>query len=66
VARADSFAGSAFAVERIFSGDRDTIGLRQTSLKVETVQTFMFVKTRLRLTRKAIIDLVGEDNNDSN
>jgi hypothetical protein len=40
--------------------------LRRASLKAETIQTLMFVKARLRLTRKAIIDLVGEDDDDSN
>lgn len=48
--------GSAVAVERIFSGGR-------ASLKAETIQTLMFVKARLRLARKAIIDLVGEEDN---
>jgi hypothetical protein len=61
-----SFVGSAVAVERIFSGGRDTIGLRRASLKAETIQTLMFVKARLRLTHKAIIDLVGDDDDDSN
>jgi hypothetical protein len=59
------FLGSAVAVERIFSGGRDTIGLHRASLKAETIQTLMFVKARLRLARKAIIDLVG-DEDDSN
>lgn len=39
--------GSAVAVERIFSGDRDTIGLRRVSLQAETIQTLMFVKANL-------------------
>ncbi|KAF7372351.1 Transposase-like protein [Mycena venus] len=53
--------GSAVAVERIFSGGRDTIGLRRASLKAETIETLMFVKARLRLARKAIIDLTGDE-----
>jgi hypothetical protein len=40
---------------------RDTIGLRRASLKAETIQTLMFVKARLRLARKTIIDLVGDE-----
>ncbi|KAJ7606516.1 hypothetical protein B0H17DRAFT_967807, partial [Mycena rosella] len=51
----------AVAVERIFSGGRDTIGLRRASLKAETIQTLMFVNARLRLARRAIIDLVGDE-----
>lgn len=47
------FSGSAVAVERIFSGGRDTIGIRRASLKAETIQTLMFVKARLRLEREA-------------
>jgi hypothetical protein len=43
---------------------RDTIGLRRASLKAETVKTLMFVKARLKLARKAVIDLVGDDNGD--
>lgn len=46
-------SGSAVAVERIFSGGRDTIGIRRASLKAETVQMLMFVKARLRLEREA-------------
>ena len=42
--------GSAVAVERIFSGGRDTISLRRASLKPETIRTLMLVKQRLRLT----------------
>jgi hypothetical protein len=40
---------------------RDTIGLCRASLKAETIQTLMFVKARLRLARKTIIDLVGDE-----
>jgi hypothetical protein len=42
------------AVERIFSGGRDTIGLRRASLKAETIQTLMFVEARLRLGREVV------------
>jgi hypothetical protein len=45
--------GSAVAVERIFSGGRDTIGLRRASLKAETIEVLMFVKARLRFAREA-------------
>jgi hypothetical protein len=53
--------GSAVAVERIFSGGRDTIGLRRSSLKADTIQTLMVVKARLRLARTAIIELLGDE-----
>ncbi|KAJ7305613.1 hypothetical protein DFH08DRAFT_721042 [Mycena albidolilacea] len=49
-----NFAGSAVAVERVFSGGRDTIGLRRASLKAETIQMLMFVKARLRCARAAL------------
>jgi hypothetical protein len=44
--------GSAVAVERVFSGGRDTIGLRRASLKAETIEVLMFVKARLRVARE--------------
>ncbi len=44
-----------------FWGGRDTIGLRRASLKAEKIETLMFVKARLRLARKAIIDLTGDE-----
>jgi hypothetical protein len=44
-------------VERIFSGGRDTIGLRRASLKAETIQMLMLVKARLRMARNTVIDL---------
>ncbi|KAJ7330967.1 hypothetical protein DFH08DRAFT_940207 [Mycena albidolilacea] len=47
-------SSSAVAVERIFSGGRDTTGLRRASLKAETIQTLMFVKARLRCARAAL------------
>ncbi|KAF7346964.1 Transposase-like protein [Mycena venus] len=43
--------GSAVAVERIFSSGRDTIGLRRSRLKAETIRILMFVKARLRVER---------------
>ncbi|KAJ7495695.1 hypothetical protein B0H11DRAFT_1910448 [Mycena galericulata] len=43
----------AAAVEQVFSGGRDTIGLRHASLKAETIEILMFVKVPLRLAREA-------------
>lgn len=43
--------GSAVAVERIFSGGRDTISLRRASLRPETIKVLMLVKKKLRLER---------------
>ena len=43
------FSGSAVAVERTFSGGRDTISLRRASLKPETIRILMLVKRRLIL-----------------
>ncbi|KAJ7038439.1 hypothetical protein C8F04DRAFT_951076, partial [Mycena alexandri] len=48
-------AGSAVAVERVFSGGRDTIGIRRASLKAETIEMLMFVKARLRLAREKLL-----------
>jgi hypothetical protein len=56
--------GSAVAVERIFSGGRDTISLRRASLKPDTIRTLMVVKQRLRLARTTIQELLG-DSDDS-
>lgn len=53
------FPGSAVAVERIFSGGRDTISLRRASLSADTIRTLMLVKQRLRLARQAVSDIVG-------
>ncbi|KAJ7339238.1 hypothetical protein DFH08DRAFT_812629 [Mycena albidolilacea] len=50
---------SAVAVERIFSGGRDTIGLRRASLKAETIQMLIFVKARLRIARNTVLNLTG-------
>lgn len=46
-----SSQGSAVAVERIFSGGRDTISLRRASLQPGTIRTLMSLKQRLRLAR---------------
>lgn len=43
--------GSAVAVERIFSGGRDTISLRRASLHPDTIRSLMLVKHRVRLSR---------------
>jgi hypothetical protein len=43
--------GSAVAVERIFSGGRDTISLRRASLQPDTIRVLMLVKKRLHLAR---------------
>ena len=54
-----SYAGSAVAVECIFSGSRDTISLHRASLNPETIQTLMLVKQQLRLARTAVHDILG-------
>ena len=46
--------GSAVAVERIFSGGRDTISLRRASLKPQTIRILMIVKRKLVLAREKI------------
>jgi hypothetical protein len=61
MAESDLSVGSAVAVERIFSGGRDTISLRRASLKPEMIRTLMLVKQRLRLARTAIQELIGDD-----
>jgi len=43
--------GSAVAVERIFSGGRDTISLRRASLHADTICVLMLVKKWLHLAR---------------
>jgi len=43
--------GSAVAIERIFSGGRDTISLRRASLHADTIHILMLVKKRLHLAR---------------
>jgi hypothetical protein len=47
-----SLTGSAVAVERIFSGGRDTISLRRASLQADTIRILMLVKKRLHHTRR--------------
>src|ERR1700677_4554739 len=54
------YVGSAVAVERIFSGGRDTISLRRASLQPETIRTLMLVKQRLRLAWTAIQEVLGD------
>jgi hypothetical protein len=46
-----SHLGSAVAVERVFSGGRDTISLRRASLNADTIRILMLVKKRLHLAR---------------
>ena len=46
-----SVTGSAVAVERIFSGGRDTISLQRASLQANTIRILMLVKKRLHLAR---------------
>jgi hypothetical protein len=43
--------GSAVAVERVFSGGRDTISLRRASLLPETIKVLMLTKKKLHLAR---------------
>ena len=52
------YISSAVAVERIFSGGRDTISLRRASLVPDTIRVLMLVKHCLRLAR---IQLEKED-----
>ena len=42
------------AIERIFSGGRDTISLRRASLKPETIRIIMLVKRKLIISREKI------------
>lgn len=44
--------GSAVAVERVFSGGRDTISLRRASLQPETIRALMLVKQKVRICRE--------------
>ena len=46
--------GSVVAIERVFSGGRDTVSLRRQSLKPETIRILMIVKARLRLARFSV------------
>ena len=54
------YAGSAVAVERIFSGSRDTISLRRANLNPETIRTLMLVKQQLCLAHTAVHDILGD------
>lgn len=54
------FAGSAVAVERIFSGGRDTISLRRSSLQPDTIRALMLLKNRLRMARRDITLRLGD------
>ena len=53
--------GSAITVERVFIGGQDLIGLRQARLQAATIKMLMVLKARLRMLRKAVIDLVNND-----
>lgn len=46
--------GCAVAVERIFSGGRDTISIRRANLKPETIRLLMVTKQRLHMARDVI------------
>ena len=48
------YPGSAVAVERVFSGGRDTISLRRASLHADTIRVLMLVKKRLHLARAKV------------
>ncbi|KAJ6459208.1 hypothetical protein DFH09DRAFT_960700, partial [Mycena vulgaris] len=52
--------GSAVAVERVFSGGRDTIALRRARLRPTTIRTLMILKAQLRLARKEILKELDE------
>ncbi|KAJ7939873.1 hypothetical protein B0H13DRAFT_2299917 [Mycena leptocephala] len=52
--------GSAVAVERVFSGGRDTIALRRASLQPSTIRTLMVLRTQLRVARKEVLDVLDE------
>jgi hypothetical protein len=56
------YAGSAVAVEWIFSRSRDTISLRRARLNPETIRTLMLVKQQLPLTRTAVHAFTSHDN----
>lgn len=46
--------GSAVAVERVFSGGRDTISIRRASLKADTIRALMIIKQHYRQLRDVI------------
>ena len=52
--------GSAVAVERVFSGGRDTIALRRASLQPSTIRTLMVLKVQLRVAHKEVLDVLDE------
>jgi hypothetical protein len=43
--------GSAVAVQRIFSGARNVIGIRRARLQAETICKLMLVKAQIRTVR---------------
>jgi folate-dependent phosphoribosylglycinamide formyltransferase PurN len=47
--------GSAVAVERVFSGGRDAIGIRRARLQAETIRTLMLVKARVKMDRQRAV-----------
>lgn len=57
----DFYLGCAVAVERLFSGGRDTISLRRAQLKPNTIRTLMLVKQQLRLAHTAIKEIIGDE-----
>jgi hypothetical protein len=54
-------SGSMIAVQPIFSSGYDTIGLRCTSLKLDTIRTLMFVKARLHMLQATIIEILAAE-----
>ncbi|KAJ7618612.1 hypothetical protein FB45DRAFT_755892, partial [Roridomyces roridus] len=52
--------GSAVAVERVFSGGRDTIAVRHARLKAETIRTLMVLKGYIPMTRKEVIEILDQ------
>jgi hypothetical protein len=51
---AQTILGLAVAVERVFSGGRDTISLRRASLQPETIKVLMLVKKKLHSARSSL------------
>lgn len=45
--------GCAVAVERVFSGGRDTISIRRNSLNPSTISMLMTLKAALQLAQKS-------------
>lgn len=52
--------GSAVSVERVFSGARDTLSLRRTSMKPDTLRSLMLFKHKLLLRRRTLQVLMKE------